>query len=86
VKTTISLPESTFRRVDRAAKRLGVSRSEVFARAAESWLASLEDADTTDAINRALRGSEDEHELTDAAATALGAANRRLSYPPPTAL
>jgi metal-responsive CopG/Arc/MetJ family transcriptional regulator len=54
VKTAISLPDETFARVERAAKRLGVSRSEFFARAAERWLDDLGDEQTTDAINRAL--------------------------------
>lgn len=54
MKTTISLPDDTFRRVDDAAKRLGVSRSEFFARAAERWLATLDDDGTTEAINRAI--------------------------------
>jgi metal-responsive CopG/Arc/MetJ family transcriptional regulator len=71
VKTAISLPDETFHRVDRAAKRLGVSRSELFVRAAESWLGTLEDDGTTDAINRALAGLPADHEFTDAAAAAL---------------
>ena len=41
MKTAISLPEDTFRRVERAARRLGMSRSEFFARAAA--LASAHD-------------------------------------------
>ena len=45
VKTAISLSDETFQRVDRAAKRLGLSRSELFARTAESWLDSLEEDD-----------------------------------------
>jgi metal-responsive CopG/Arc/MetJ family transcriptional regulator len=77
VKTAISLSDDTFRRVDRAAKRLGVSRSEFFARAAESWLVSLEGDDTTEAINRALHGMPVDHEFTDAAAAALNAADTR---------
>jgi predicted transcriptional regulator len=75
MKTAISLPDDTFRRVDRAAKRLGVSRSEFFARAAESWLAVLEEEDITEAINHALRGVSVDHEFTDAAAAALAAAD-----------
>lgn len=75
VKTAISLSDDTFCRVDRAAKRLGVSRSEFFARAAESWLRTLEEEDATEAINRALRGSRVDHEFTDAAASALAAAD-----------
>lgn len=71
VKTAISVPDDTFRRVDDAARRLGVSRSEFFARAAERWLAALDDDGTTDAINRALADLEPDHGFTDAAAAAL---------------
>lgn len=75
MKTAISLSDDTFRRVDSAAKRLGVSRSEFFARAAESWLAALEEEGTTEAINRALDRGQADHEFTDAAAAALAAAD-----------
>ncbi|MDX6707491.1 MAG: hypothetical protein QOI48_3337 [Solirubrobacteraceae bacterium] len=75
VKTAISLPDETFRRVDEAAKRLGVSRSEFFARAAERWLESLDDGGTTDAINRVIAGLEPDHEFTDAAAAALASSD-----------
>lgn len=74
MKTAISLSDDTFRRVDLAARRLGVSRSEFFARAAESWLAALEEGSTTEAINDVLRSSLIEHEFTDAAAAALAVA------------
>jgi metal-responsive CopG/Arc/MetJ family transcriptional regulator len=77
VKTAISLPDDTFRRVDRAAKRLGVSRSELFVRAAENWLDTLEDGGTTEAINRAIAGLPADHGFTDAAAAALLAGDRR---------
>jgi metal-responsive CopG/Arc/MetJ family transcriptional regulator len=73
MKTAISLPDDTFQRVDQAAKRLGVSRSEFFARAAQSWLEALEDEDTTDAINRAIAGLPADEAFTDAAAAALAA-------------
>jgi metal-responsive CopG/Arc/MetJ family transcriptional regulator len=75
MKTAISVSDDTFRRVDRAAKQLGVSRSEFFARAAESWHATLEEEGTTKAINHALRGIPTDHEFTDAAASALAAAD-----------
>jgi len=71
MKTAISLPDETFRRVDDAAKRLGLSRSELFARAADSWLDDLEDDGVTEAINRAISGTPDDHRFTDAAAAAL---------------
>ncbi|HWX44204.1 MAG TPA: ribbon-helix-helix protein, CopG family [Solirubrobacteraceae bacterium] len=71
MKTAISLPDDTYRRVDRAAKRMGVSRSEFFARAAENWLDALEDDGTTEAINRAIAGLPADHAFIDAAAAAL---------------
>jgi metal-responsive CopG/Arc/MetJ family transcriptional regulator len=68
MKTAISLPDETFHRMDRAAKQLGVSRSELFVRAAESWLDTLRDDGTTDAIDRVIAGLPADHEFTDAAA------------------
>ena len=76
MKTAISLPDDTFRRVDRAAKQLGVSRSEFFARAAERWLDALEDDGTTDAINRVIGHHPEDHAFTEAAAAALAADDR----------
>jgi predicted DNA-binding protein len=70
VKTAISLPDETFQRVNQAAERLGVSRSEFFARAAERWLDALEDAGTTEAINRALAGHPVDQAFAEAAAAA----------------
>jgi len=77
VKTAISLPDNTFRRVEAAAKRMGVSRSEFFARAAERWLDALQQDDTTAAINRAISGTPSDHEFADAAAAALADTDRR---------
>jgi metal-responsive CopG/Arc/MetJ family transcriptional regulator len=74
VKTAISLPDETFQRVERAAAKMGVSRSMFFARAAERWLVDLEDDDTTEAIDRAIVGVRDDRAFTDAAAAALAAA------------
>lgn len=71
MKTAISLPDDTYRRADRAAKRLGLSRSEFFARAAENWLAALEEDATTEAINRAIAGTQTDQVFTDAAAAML---------------
>lgn len=73
MKTAISLPDDTFQRVDHAARRLGVSRSEFFAQAAERWLNALEDEGTTEAIDRALAGLVVDHAFTDAAAADLAA-------------
>ena len=73
MKTAISVPDRTFERVETAARQLGVSRSEFFARAAERWLDDLESDNTTDAINRAIAGIEPETGFTDAAAQRLAA-------------
>lgn len=70
MKTAFSLPDDTFHRADRAAKRLGVSRSEFFARAAERWLDALDEAGTTEAIDRVIAGRAPDHGFTDGAAAA----------------
>ena len=71
MKTAISLPDETFARVEQAAKRLGLSRSEFFARAAERWLDDLDDDQTTDAIDRALAGVEQDTAFVEVAASQL---------------
>lgn len=76
MKTAISLPDDTFQRVDHAAKRLGVSRSEFFARAAERWLDALDDDGTTQAIDRAIAGLTLDHAFTDTAAASLAVADQ----------
>ncbi len=38
MKTAISLPEATFRRADVAARRMGLSRSELYVKALEAYL------------------------------------------------
>ena len=77
MKTAISLPDATFERIERAAKKLGVSRSEFFARAAERWLDDLDDVGTTEAIDRAIADVPEDTAFTDAAAAALARADDR---------
>jgi hypothetical protein len=48
MKTAISVPDEVFERVERAAKRLGVSRSELFTRAVQAFL----DAGSAENITR----------------------------------
>lgn len=71
MKTAISLPDATFERIERAARKLGVSRSEFFARAAERWLDDLDDEGATDAIDQAIAGLPQDTAFADAAASAL---------------
>ena len=77
MKTAISLPDATFERIERAAKKLGVSRSEFFARAAERWLDDLDDEGVTDAINWAIAEAPADNVFTDAAAAALARTDDR---------
>lgn len=71
MKTAISVPDSTFARVDDAAGRLGMSRSEFFSRAAERWLDVLADEQTTQAIDEVLAHTVIETEFAHRAADAL---------------
>lgn len=77
MKTAISVPDETFARVEHAAARLGVSRSEFFSRAAERWIAELADAGTTEAIDVVLAEAPDAAD-TDRAFVS-GAARRTLA-------
>ena len=65
MKTAISLPDSTFVRVDAAAAALGISRSEVFVRAAEQYLDALDDVALTERIDAALAAAGTEGESDD---------------------
>lgn len=62
MKTAISVPDETFHRVSRRAKALGLSRSEFFARAANSYLDELDAQSVTAQIDAALEqcGAGDE--------------------------
>jgi predicted transcriptional regulator len=60
VKTAISVPDDTFARVERLARRLGISRSEFYARAAARLADELERPDLTEAIDRSLDQADDE--------------------------
>lgn len=54
MKTAISVPDTTFARVDERAKQLGMSRSEFFTRAAEDFLTHLDETDLTRRYDEAL--------------------------------
>jgi hypothetical protein len=55
MKTAISVPDVTFERVSRRAAALGMSRSELFARAAECYLDQLDATSLTDQIDDVLQ-------------------------------
>ena len=51
MKTAISLPDPLYRSGDRLAKRLGLSRSELYARALAEFLAKHQDDQITQRLN-----------------------------------
>lgn len=58
MKTAISIPDAVFHQAERAAKRLGMSRSELFTRAAMEFLRANPPEDITASYDAAF--SEDE--------------------------
>jgi predicted DNA-binding protein len=75
VKTAISVPDETYARVERSAERLGVTRSEFYARAAHYYLEHLERQSLTNEINAALELTGED----DSSSAAVAAGRRRLS-------
>ena len=63
VKTAISLQETLVERIDRLARELNVSRSQLFSRAADEFLQRHEGQALLDAINRAYDDSPDQEEV-----------------------
>lgn len=52
MKTAISLPDDLFEAADSLADRLGVSRSELYARAVAEYVAKHRDEDVTALLNK----------------------------------
>jgi hypothetical protein len=52
MKTAISIPEKTYRRIDRMVRRLRISRSRFFLDAAEAYLNRVDGDDITARINK----------------------------------
>lgn len=73
MKTAISLPDETFDRASRRAIDLGMSRSEFFARAADSYLDALDAVSVTKQIDEVLAGIDN-----DESSIAAVEAGRRL--------
>lgn len=51
MKTAISIPDELFESADELAEELGVSRSELYARAVEEYVAKARGADVTARLN-----------------------------------
>jgi len=52
MKIAISIPDKIFKVAEREAKRLKVTRSELYARALESYLQAMDEASVTEALDR----------------------------------
>ena len=53
MKTVISVPDDVFDQAERAAKRLGLSRSELFTRAVQAYLATRTEQNITNSYDAA---------------------------------
>ncbi len=58
MKTAISIPDQVFKAADKLAKRLGVSRSELYATAVESMVAKYDEEAITATLNE-VYGAQD---------------------------
>ncbi|HSC20453.1 MAG TPA: hypothetical protein VLC07_01880 [Solirubrobacterales bacterium] len=74
MKTAISIPDPVFEAAEEVAKKLGVSRSELYSRAIESFVRTWRDEDVTEALNRvyATEPSELDPALARAQSAAIG--------------
>lgn len=59
MKTAISIPDEVFKHAERVAKRLGVSRSELFTRAMREYLGASRDSTITASYDSAFSESDD---------------------------
>jgi metal-responsive CopG/Arc/MetJ family transcriptional regulator len=74
MKTAISIPDDVFESADELAKRLGISRSELYATAVAEYLAKFRSEDITARLNEvyATEQSELPAELRSAQARSIG--------------
>jgi len=63
MKTAISIPDSLFKQAEETAKRLGMSRSELYARAVKTFLAAHRKENITQQLNEVY--AEEASELDD---------------------
>ena len=76
VKTAISVPDDTYERVSKRAQELGMSRSELFSRAAARYLDELDSESVTHQIDLAVASLS---QSDDSAADAVAAGHRLLA-------
>lgn len=60
MKTAISIPDEVFRRAERAAKRLGISRSELYTKAITEFLGVRRDSSVTASYDEAFEAANED--------------------------
>ncbi len=60
MKTAISIPDPVFKAAERLAKRLGLSRSELYVRAISSYVEKHKGQKVTDLLNEIYEGTENQ--------------------------
>jgi metal-responsive CopG/Arc/MetJ family transcriptional regulator len=78
MKTAISIPNSLFEAAEAFAREHGYSRSELYARAVQMYLATFQDQQITEALNSIY--GEDANEIELAVRTAQGRAIGREEW------
>ena len=63
MKTAISIPDEIFEKAERAAKKLGVSRSELYAKAVRDFVERYRRENLTEKLNEVYSGDESISEL-----------------------
>jgi len=66
MKTAISIPDSLFNEAERLARRMGLSRSELYQRAVEAYLKKHQQKSVTDALNEVYDSEPDQSRLDSA--------------------
>ena len=64
MKTAISIPDHVFKTAERLAKRLGLSRSELYVRAISSYVEKHKSQKVTDLLNEVYEGMENQGLVT----------------------
>jgi metal-responsive CopG/Arc/MetJ family transcriptional regulator len=52
VKTAVSMPDDLFNQAEATARRLGISRSQLYAKAIEQYLVQRQDSSVTERLNQ----------------------------------
>jgi hypothetical protein len=80
MKTAISIPDQVFRRAEATAKRLGVSRSELFTRAAVEFMKSHPPEDVTASYDRAFADPESDRGIAKQRSRVARAALKKVEW------